>query len=1087
MAEEIEIGNVGGRDGVASEATMQLLLSEFRNRSSSDSAAQKAQSRLIELNNRSTRDNTNETKLLTKAMKSAGSALKGLGKEAILGGDRLGDFASAAFGASSVLTRFVQFGDDTIDTLRGLTSVGASFNNNMFDMIGASANSAMNLGDFASMVQNNSATLATFGANVTSGARTIGQFSKDFRSGVGNELFSMGFTIGDVNEGLISFLDLERRRSLAGLRTDRLSQQAASDYILQLDKLTKLTGEEREQIADRLQQQLQDAGVRAQINRLDGTARDNFESSLAFIESQLSGPLADGLKDLMDGVAQTDLGKALQSQIPGIGQFAQQMFAGGKSVDEVIDAMTNRFGPQLEGLAGAYSKAQLDQMRMSGGVTGAIAEILDSSYQINQLVGRDAEAAAEEQRRRERITSTLGGFEQAITSARKFIIDAFLDSADQADGLKAAFGNLFSTVKNLFAPNTDGSLSTLGTTITEYFNKWFGTGGTVTGLINRFSTSLATTDWESLFNSIDNTFNSFIGWISELTTTYRAGGIGAALQKAGGDITNSILDLFLGAREILGDPRDGILGERQGGLIQNIYRGIMDNIISSSTAGSGKSFLDRIQDSVMDLLVGPTDSFGPGLIGENLQKIAFAAKIETLLNDYLGLSIIEQRTGGRSLIQQTIDNLNEQIFGSEETGPGFLTTVKNKLSNYLFPETSDISFVENVKNKLNDMLFGSSVGDSRDGIRVGGILESIANGFSELFQRPTILNSITNGFTNILNSADTALRNVLGLPTEGTLFESLKVRVLGDGSGPDLMTRMQNKLQDLLYGEVEGSARDGIRSGGLLDTIAQSFADLMQNNTVVTAMKDAITEMTNTAMNTVDANLRSMLGMTDGQSFGNKISEMVNEMTIKIINIFDQHIPRLINTALGAARRTTRNTFGGAAGSDLGTNNTVAAIRKLESGDISGEERQDLINTLRSLQRQRDESGAFANTLGMAGEFASDIFNTDNLFVSDQAILQSVQKLTEQGFIPPRAKGTLGATGETSEPEGGLMNIHKGERVLNHEETRAYNQSGSDNSLDKLNNTMMQVVALLSQGNQISERTAKGLRGMTNDYYRGLA
>lgn len=31
----------------------------------------------------------------------------------------------------------------------------------------------------------------------------------------------------------------------------------------------------------------------------------------------------------------------------------------------------------------------------------------------------------------------------------------------------------------------------------------------------------------------------------------------------------------------------------------------------------------------------------------------------------------------------------------------------------------------------------------------------------------------------------------------------------------------------------------------------------------------------------------------------------------------------------------------------------------------------------------------------------------------------------------------------------------------------------------------MQVVKLLAAGNQISEKTAKGLRGMTTDFYRG--
>jgi DNA-binding NarL/FixJ family response regulator len=93
--------------------------------------------------------------------------------------------------------------------------------------------------------------------------------------------------------------------------------------------------------------------------------------------------------------------------------------------------------------------------------------------------------------------------------------------------------------------------------------------------------------------------------------------------------------------------------------------------------------------------------------------------------------------------------------------------------------------------------------------------------------------------------------------------------------------------------------------------------------------------------------------------------------------------------------------------------------------------------------------------------------------------------------LQSRSLGTLGATGYKFEPEDTVAKLHKGERVLNPQEASEYNRNSNqtipNEKLDQLNNTMMQVVALLAQGNQISERTAKGLRGMTNDYYRGMA
>ena len=1066
MADRIEIENVGGRDGVASEATMQLLLMEFRARSSSDSQYQKAAQRVQEQYNRSVKESTTSLGKLKKAADKASESLIGrVGKQAIYAGDRLGDFAQAMFGSSSVLTKFVRYGDDTIDTLRGLTSVGASFNNNIFDMIGASANSAMNLDDFASMVQNNSGIIATFGSTVTAGARSLGLFSKEFRSGIGNQFFAMGFTIGDVNEGLISFLDLERRRSLAGLTTDRASQQAAADYIIQLDKLTKLTGEEREQVADRLRQQMQDAGVRAQVNRLEGNARTNFQNSLAFIESQLSGPLADGLKDLMDGVAQTDLGKALQSQVPGIGEFAQQMFRGGKSVDEVIDAMTNRFGPQLQSLSGQFNKAQLDQMRMSGGVTGAIAEILDSSYQINQLTGRDAEAAAEEQTRRDRITSTLGGFENALISARKFVIDAFLDASNRTDGLASAFKTLFATVGNLFGDG-NGSLGELGPTITKYFNSWFGPGGTVTNGVNSFSELLRTTDWAQLGADIEETFTNFTTWLSGIYETYKSEGFGAALTKAGNDVLQSVLDLFLGAKVDV-DPRDLETDmQRQGGLFKRIYDGILGMLDSTGAT----AFMTRVYDTVYNFLF---EKDGNG-----------QTKMQTFLStayDTIYSFLFEEDGNGKTKLGQ------------------FLSDAYQKMYDFLFVEddggkTKLGQFLSDTYQKIYDFLFVTEDGGKN---RLQQFLSDTYNEvYSFMFEKDD------NGKNKWINFLETA-------------YNDLYAFLFPETSGPSFLDKAKAKLNEMIFGKIVGDPRDGVRQGGIINLIADGFAALMENVTVIKAMKDAIADMTNTAMSTVDASLRSMLGMTEGQTFMQKIDEMVTKLTNSILDIINRRIPQLISTAIGAARTAVGEAASGVGGLNMSDTDSTSSMQTfLQGGDLDDERRGDLIRTLRDeVQNRSMDKGGLDYFFGSLGKGLStitdpfsDLLGMDNALTSDDSIRETIRQLYPE-LVSSTPQMSNGTNGFENFGAGSLATLHGPEAVVprntpagelleafyNSQNSSAgsqevaYNQTGGDAKLDQLNNTMMQVVALLAQGNQISDRTAKGLRGMTNDFYRGMA
>jgi len=710
MADEVEISNVGGRNGVASEATMQLLLAEFRTKISSDSQFQKAQAQARGLNTKALNENTKQLGPLAKSFKSATEATKSFIKEAAIGGDRLGDFASAVFGASSVLTTLVRFGDDTIDTLRGLTSVGASFNNSMFDMIAASANSAMNMGDFASLVQRNSQTLVTFGANVTGGARVLGEFSRDFRRGAGNDLFSMGFTIQDVNEGLINFLDLERRRSNASIRTDKISQQAAMAYVLELDKLTKLTGEERDQIAERMAAQVQDAGVRAQVNRLEGQARVNLQSGIAFLDSQLSGPLADALMDLTDGVAQTDVGKALANQVPGITAFAQSFLQGQVGLDELQNVLRTRVGPALENFSNANDKAVLDQLRGSSGVTGGLVSLADQLFRINQLQDRSAGLSEEEQEQRDKATATVGGFEQAVTDARKSFVDAFLDASTAADGLFDSFGSLMTTIKNIIAPEgVEGSIPSFQTALKNFMTNAFGEEGYVTKLVSTINTTLAGVDWDATFTYIDTKFNEFTSWIDSIITTYKSDGFSAALEKAGSDIVNTLLNFFLGKME--NTRADGMGADRRvGGLFSNIYERLF-----------------------------PSASTGP----------TFFEKIETKLNDLL----FPDALPGSSVIDNALKYINDLLF------PDAL------------PRTS---VIDNALKYINELIYGTNTRPDGTGGRTGGILSSISQAVSEILSdnaatfaslSETISNSILTVFneripellSTIINSARDAI------------------------------------------------------------------------------------------------------------------------------------------------------------------------------------------------------------------------------------------------------------------------------------------------------------------------------------------
>ena len=107
----------------------------------------------------------------------------------------------------------------------------------------------------------------------------------------------MGYTMEGVNEGLIAYTEeMARSGSLRGMSDAQLTQ-GAGVYLMELDKLAKVTGMTRKEAEAARVQQQGDARMRNMINKLEGKARENLTNSLAFLDNKVPG-LSDAFKDL---------------------------------------------------------------------------------------------------------------------------------------------------------------------------------------------------------------------------------------------------------------------------------------------------------------------------------------------------------------------------------------------------------------------------------------------------------------------------------------------------------------------------------------------------------------------------------------------------------------------------------------------------------------------------------------------------------------------------------------------------------------------------------------------------------------------
>ena len=264
------------------------------------------------------------TSVLTDAFKDAGRSGSVLGK--VLGP------------AGELLGGMFKYVEEGVDVFRDLSKSGANFSNDVIELRNNAANARLSLSDFQDVVKNNTKSFAGLGGTVGGGAKVFSEFSKSFfDSRAADNLRLLGYTSKDVNEMMATQLAGMTKRELI----ETGGQQAAMDRLermgKEMDAVSKLTGQRRDELDKELRKNREDAQRRAAIELmiLNGgkNARDAMDaSSIAFQKAgptfakaatdmvTAGRPLTDEARDAvgtMSGEVQAELAKVKQATEEG--------------------------------------------------------------------------------------------------------------------------------------------------------------------------------------------------------------------------------------------------------------------------------------------------------------------------------------------------------------------------------------------------------------------------------------------------------------------------------------------------------------------------------------------------------------------------------------------------------------------------------------------------------------------------------------------------------------------------------------------------------------------------------------------------
>lgn len=504
MAEEVDIGNVGGK-GVASEETLASLVRavEFMAKKAGYDAkaeaakVQKLHNAAVKAGTKATKDSVDVIDLFNDEVKEATDRVSAMGRgfnvlvaglSGIVGS--LSNFGEELLGSSTELESFAKhiplvggimgtlagILDDTVDSFRNMTNAGIDFGGSIFEVRRMAAQSGLSLETFQQVVTSNSEALALFGGGARGGARAFANVSKIVQGQFGQGLSNLGFTMEQTAEYTADYLDLQRRLGRNQRMSDAQLAQGTSDYILMLDKLSKITGKQRDQIQASLQNQREDAVIAALLSTLDAAGREALSGVLTITESM--GPeFNSAISDMVatGGVPMSEFGKALIVANPALGSLSRGLAQGTVTQAEFMAGLRTAADDAMN-MSDEQVRTYTRLARAQQGESSERALAILTLRQFTEI-GEGANDALDAQREAaNRGEHGILDFARRITDLRNIIVGTMIDS-----GVFGILEDGFNTLINFFtSPTGMATVKTAIEDIGSFFNTFISdmqTGG----------------------------------------------------------------------------------------------------------------------------------------------------------------------------------------------------------------------------------------------------------------------------------------------------------------------------------------------------------------------------------------------------------------------------------------------------------------------------------------------------------------------------------------------------------------------------------------------------------------------------------
>jgi hypothetical protein len=326
---------------------------------------------------------------------------KGLGAAFGTATPKVNDFTNALSGIPILGPIIGALGNalqGSIDNFRTLSTVGADFGTSVLGVRKVAERAGLSLETFTKTVTDNSSMLALLGGNAAAGAKIFQSVSASLQGPFQQGLANLGFTMEETAEYTAGYLAIQTRLGRAQRMTQDELNAGTQDYLLELDRLARVTGLRREELQKEIMSQTMDKRMKALAMQL-GTFGTELMGTIGSIEAK-NKDTAEGLKDIMltNGAPITQQGKSIMLNNRALAEAAVAY------KNQKIDI--HQFNAALR----AGGKASADAQRANGGFMAGISHLNNGindtfmAMSIFENHGLKAAEAADEQAYRLRVS-----------------------------------------------------------------------------------------------------------------------------------------------------------------------------------------------------------------------------------------------------------------------------------------------------------------------------------------------------------------------------------------------------------------------------------------------------------------------------------------------------------------------------------------------------------------------------------------------------------------------------------------------------------------------------------------------------------